>query len=288
MKRITALITVTVLLCCSLTAVTANGKTFSQKLSELRDYSYELMDYYDHYEEGMRSWPYYSNPTYNEVKTLCDRIKSHKYETEEEVDSDLAVIAEMNRTATVGSFELNEVIKVLETESNTAGYYDDDIWAETQRVLREAQSAAQGTDYEAVHIAYINACNHINRIALYNTVYGDVNRDGKLTISDITYLQKVIAHINPHLNISQLTAVYDGTYSTSDALSPNIQKVTELQKILARLQGVPEGFSRNVEKIVSRGGANQYEPYPDDRRIDPGDFMANGILYHYLCSFCEC
>lgn len=247
-----------------------------------------MLYYYEHWEEGTRSFPYYSNPTFDEVREFYDYTEKHQYNTVDEINQDLLKAAKMNRSATVAKHELRDIIRVFEKEQDNIGYYDNNLVLENRFVYEKALNAYSGDNDEEVHVAYITACNHLNQLALYNTVYGDINHDGSFNIADVTELQKVIAHMRPQLNFSQLTVIYDGTYSTADALCPNINKVTSLQKVLAQLQDIPKGYKNNIDTIIKSGGKSQYEPYPDDRRIFSDDYMANGILYHYICSFTEC
>lgn len=53
---------------------------------------------------------------------------------------------------------------------------------------------------------YVKMRNAFNDLCRYNTVYGDGNGDGKLTIADVTLGQKYLANIEK-LNSSQLVAL---------------------------------------------------------------------------------
>lgn len=172
-------------------------------------------------------------------------------------------------------------------EKNYDNYYDEKIWAEFTAVYDEAKSAYESKDEEAIHIAYIKSRNMMNKLCLYNTTYGDVNHDGAFTIEDVTYIQKVVAHINPNLNISQLFVMNDYINNSvaepiTKYLKPNILVVTDIQKYLLNTSEGTDSFNKSVSKLINIGGENQFELYPDDRTIDPVDFQANYIFMQFL------
>lgn len=83
----------------------------------------------------------------------------------------------------------------------------------------------------------------LNKLCLYNQLPGDVNNDGKLSIDDVTLMQKNLAGLtqfNSSLNyIAGLTKI------------SNIDIITAWQKDIANLSSKSATINEEVDKLVN-------------------------------------
>lgn len=124
----------------------------------------------------------------------------------EELEQAIVDFEAVKNSMTLDPIELKFMISVFEKETNINNYYDETTQNNFQELLTEGKKAYDSGDEEIMYQTYVKMRNAFNDLCRYNTVYGNGNGDGKLTIADVTLGQKYIANIEK-LNSSQLVAL---------------------------------------------------------------------------------
>jgi hypothetical protein len=120
-------------------------------------------------------------------------------------------------------------------EHNNNGWYDESDWNDFVEKREALRVSFKTEDYAVISDAFC-ALNDsfINMTSKYSLLF-DVDKDGKVTIMDATYVQKALAGLTDNLNGAQrlLLSEKNGAYSYGYTVS--IEDVTKIQKYLAEL-----------------------------------------------------
>ncbi len=112
---------------------------------------------------------------------------------------------------------LRALIEFCFEEKNDTGYYSEELWNEFTQKLSNAQAVYDNEeiveDYRVTE-AYFELLHSHFKLCSSNTMFGDVDNDGKISIVDATHLQRALAEIE-FLNSSQkLISKFDLLYAT--------------------------------------------------------------------------
>lgn len=167
--------------------------------------------------------PSWSSKSKNNLKTTMEYVDSLYYncQTVEEAVKLKEQVDKAVEDMCVSPGELRWMIEYLKKDYESEGYYDKVTTAKIKENYEQAQSAYASGDEKQIHISYISLRNLLNELCLYNQIPGDANNDGKLTIDDVTLMQKNLAGLT-NFNSSQNYLTY---------ITPNnIDIVTSWQK----------------------------------------------------------
>lgn len=264
-SKITAVVLATFMTVCAVVSVSATETNLNREINNLKmsvEGYYTLIVYYD-YEEGPIP-PYFSKSTCDKITNLFNEVKTKSYTSIYEVNADKVALENIQRTATVRSKDLQFIYDLLNAEKNDNNFYDKNTWEEVLRVKAECVTALNGTDEEAIHIAYVNAFNVFNKLCMYCGTMGDVNNDGHVNVLDVTEIQKAVAKITD-FNYAQKyvanTADDNFVFGTDLDLNPRVITATHLQSYLI---GETETQFDSLY-MAQLGQKAVIDPYPTDR-----------------------
>lgn len=130
----------------------------------------------------------------------------------------------------VDKAELEFLYSFCQDKASDENYFSQEFIAQYTAAMEQLKNAAD--NYEQVgqaqaEEAYWNMFETYNDACLYNSIAGDVDGDGKKSISDVTLMQKFTARIET-MNCSQMYML--GAFSAEEI---DISKSTNLQMALA-------------------------------------------------------
>lgn len=246
LKTILALMLAIVIMCFSVTPAFATNTEKEDKVNvyKLLD---ELADYYSEYPDTFRlkleqapgSIPldcYLDSAS--ELIKVCDEFNAFYKEV---IEGRVPTVAEINsfyprldaaaKKVILYRRELKYLIDHCSFETNDNAYYPHDLWKHFQDCLEKAVDVYEkGTEGIEVSQAYWNLKFAYNELCVINTISGDVDNSGCLTIFDVTLVQKHLAKMC-NFNSSQLTVL-----DKSSKTDISIEDATKLQRVLAKLE----------------------------------------------------
>ncbi len=246
LKLILSLMLAVVILCLSVSTAfavdTQDDSYIYEKIGELHDLCMMSVNVYgasakdDNYSHKP-GVVYLSISNLNEINEALDEATDIIYRygypmvfenyngvTQEEIQLAYDNLEDAMNRATVDKSEVEVLIDFCLREKND-GYYPDEVWAEFENSISYAQEVlsdedAKGEDYNR---AYFLMMYNYNKLCVVNQQYGDIDFDGKVTVADVTKLQRIIAQID------------DTNSSILQICKTDITYATEIQRYLASL-----------------------------------------------------
>ncbi len=171
---------------------------------------------------------------------------------------------------TIDRIELEKLVSLCEKECNDDGYYDVQLWNDFQKEIAQSKEvlADESITDTRVNSAFYGLMYKLNLICTYNAVSYDVNNDGKMTITDATYIQRYLVGLEK-MNFSQLTVV--GRNKLSDI---KITIATFMQRCLAEFSSI-ENVTTAESLIYNLEKSN-----PQSSEFELSSFMYNRIYYY--------
>lgn len=162
------------------------------------------------------------------------------YTTIEQCDEAISLLKEKEANLCVDRSELKFMLDYLYADYCSVGYYDEALSAEIKEVYENAQNAYNNGSDKDINTAYILMRNELNRLCATAKTPGDLNKDGKCDVSDITLMQKYFAKIID-LNTSQ-------RFAANIDVRNNISTVTYYQKCIVGLNELTDYWIKKFEK----------------------------------------
>ncbi len=183
--------------------------------------------------------PYHTDTSINNLKSAINKARTEEdsYTTIEQVDEAINLLNECEANLCIDKTELKFMLDYMYDDYYSVGYYDDALYAELKEVYENAQNAYSNGSDRDVNNAYIKMRNEFNRLCATVKFAGDLNKDGKCDVADITMMQKYLAKLT-RLNTAQRFA------AGIDDSNRKIDNVTEFQKYIVGL----------TESCTGRGG----------------------------------
>lgn len=117
---------------------------------------------------------------------------------------------------------LQELCDITGKEENYKNYYEESLWTPFQTALHEAEAVLLAPDDDTVTDAYFALRTRFNDLCKCNRTPGDLDRDGKVSVQDVLYLQKYLAKLVPinssQIFVSDFTMNYLGDITTENVL----------------------------------------------------------------------
>lgn len=227
MKKLTSLL-LTVIMLFSVFSITAYASTdnIADLKEQLTSYTNEMeLTYIDYFMLTPPCLPQYSAESSKRMEDAIKKIRSEidSYTTEEQINDATALLDSCKAQMYVQAKELKFMLDLMEADYNDTSYYDAETSAEIKSVYEAAKAAYESNVEKDIHISYLKMRDELNKLCLAVKVVGDVNNDGKLSIRDITIMQKYLAG-SATLTSAQRFA------SGFDPLHNSITQITEFQK----------------------------------------------------------
>ncbi len=249
MKRIVSIVLVALMLFSVATMTAFASELAKEKFDELEKKIYLIAEELNMYVEGSYDpidaggFLQYTNETSSNLNSVLNEasafIVKNRYDVNdniiepiEEMDEYMAAIDKAYGELVLVKEDLEFLVEFCQSEKND-DYYSDDVWNNFTLNLENAQAIL--TDESIVDTRVTDAFWELfeshNKLCLYNDVMGDVDKDGKVSIVDATYIQRYKAELT-ELNSSQKIVgwIKYNYYGDMD-----ITSATEIQRYLAEL-----------------------------------------------------
>ena len=229
MKKLTSLL-LTVIMLFSVFSITAYASTdnIADLKEQLTSYTNEMEFIFVYNFMLTPPWvPQYSSESYKRMEDAIKKIRSEidSYTTEEQINDATALLDSCKAQMYVQAKELKFMLDLMEADYNDTSYYDAETSAEIKSVYEAAKAAYESNVEKDIHISYLKMRDELNKLCLAVKVVGDVNNDGKLSIRDITIMQKYLAGSATLTSAQRFASGFDVEHN-------NINQVTEFQKYL--------------------------------------------------------
>ncbi len=159
---------------------------------------------------------------------------------------------------------LRSLINFCTEEKNGNGYYSEELWNEFVEKLNNAQSVYDDEviveEYRITESFFELLHSHL-MLCSSNTMFGDIDNDGKISVLDATQLQRALAKLG-ELNSSQKLIS-----------ESNILYATEIQRYLAKLV-----YSLEIENSI----LDDYVEYTMYSNIHAPNFRFESWKYNYF------
>lgn len=130
----------------------------------------------------------------------------------------------------IHKYVLLQLINYCEEIKDENGYYDILLWSDFQSELLNAKEVYEDkaiVDFRCTE-AFFNLLYSYNKLCTSNTVAGDVNNDGVVSIHDATLMQKILCGMKTATGSQTLVGgIYPDFF--------DINSVTSIQKYLAKI-----------------------------------------------------
>ncbi|MDO4749062.1 MAG: dockerin type I repeat-containing protein [Eubacteriales bacterium] len=127
--------------------------------------------------------------------------------------------------------ELKYLIDFCSLEDNTNSYYSEDVWIPFEASLAKAfEVYDKGVEGIEVSYAYWDLKFALNKLCASNSIPGDVDNNGRLSVFDATLVQQNVAKMCT-FNASQLTVL--NVYFNEEV---SILDATKLQRAVAKTE----------------------------------------------------
>lgn len=178
----------------------------------------KAQDFYEYYYLYMKELPVtvplYSDESEKRVLEIYNEIKNNidSYTNDEcQIMSDK--IDEVESKMTIHKDELKWLLDYVQRDLNSENYYDDETMELLQETYNESMEVYENGNEEEIHCAYIDMRNVFTKLCASNQVAGDVNKDGHLSVNDISYMQMYGAKLqdfnSSQFFISQMNSHHD-------------------------------------------------------------------------------
>lgn len=266
MKKLVSVLLVLILICSSaVTVFAADSQSFSQQYYAFKNFVDDCEEYYIYYYRIVPNpFVIWSSDSTQRMQEAIDYARERTITTVEELEVAYADMNSVIETMCVSKRNLEFMIYLFEKETNINNYYDEETWNNFQLVLEKGKQAYESVDEEFIHSTYIEMRNTYNNLCIYNTVKGDLNGDGVLSVLDATLAQKYLADL-VEFNSSQrlLMRMKNGV---------TVNSVTTMQKVLVGSEA--EVTCINLDDLVEYEGID-----PNTRRFTYIDETINEIYY---------
>lgn len=218
---------------CKFVAIDAvTPEELQKQVEEFRAEAEEVDNYFNPENDETAPHPRYTQATKNASAALIDSLAGKTYQTIFELAVDRAKLHFLINYSMVDKSELAKIIRIWNAETNDDNYYDEDTWKELKIYRSRLQIAYDETttEEEIIHDDFIGGINKLNKWCAYTKVYGDLDHNGKLTIGDVTVLQRALAENGAPLHIPQIAALNAGNGTPSKI---SIKDATAMQRVLA-------------------------------------------------------
>lgn len=233
MKKFISILLAILMVCITMvTAFAADDDSHEELITE--NYIQSSIKYYREYfiyymgMMGYNPLPKWSESSSQNMQTVFGFVEEKLNENNISQD-ELNSLNDMVETAVdcmcIDSSELKWMLDYMEKDYNSTDYYDEATTAELKKIYEQALSAYNSGDENQIHISYVEMRNELNKLCLYNTIPGDIDRNGKLDIDDVTLMQKDLACITD-FNSSQ-------NFISDYFLNSDINRVTRWQMVLS-------------------------------------------------------
>lgn len=229
MKKLTSLL-LTVIMLFSVFSITAYASTdnIADLKEQLTSYTNEMEFIFVYNFMLTPPWvPQYSAESYKRMEDAIKKIRSEidSYTTEEQINDATALLDSCKAQMYVQAKELKFMLDLMEADYNDTSYYDAETSAEIKSVYEAAKAAYESNVEKDIHLSYLKMRDELNKLCLAVKVVGDVNNDGKLSIRDITIMQKYLAGSATLTSAQRFASGFDVEHNS-------INQVTEFQKYL--------------------------------------------------------
>ena len=232
-KIISIILSVTLVLFSIVPAFAAVEDDFAVKYQEFLYDVTECEDYYIYYGYDTPTiYPSWSSASTERMKDAISYARERTITNNAELEIAYADLEEVATMMCVDKSSLEFMIYLFEQETNVNNYYDDDTWNDFRLLLEKGEQAFESNDEKLIHKTYIEMRNSYNNLCIYNTVKGDFNGDGRLSIADVTYAQKYLADLVEFNSSQEMLSKIKLSYTSG----LNIESVTKMQKYIIGLE----------------------------------------------------
>lgn len=255
-KILSVLLAVLIMGISTVTAFAEDNNTEStneENYSSLEEAKEDVLDCAFKYEEYFLKYsflfspdiPLWSEQSSNNLEDTLDYVNNAVYDFDT-IDEVVGLKNLLNHAESEMCVELGELkwmLDYMKKDYESVGYYDEDTTSEIKTIYELAQSDYLSGDEKLIHKSYVSLRNLLNELCLYNQIPGDVNKDGKLTIDDVTLIQKNLADLT-QFNSSQ-------NYIAGITKVSNIDMVTTWQKDIISLSSKSANINQEIDKLVN-------------------------------------
>lgn len=164
--------------------------------------------------------PIWSDASMDLMKAVTDQISDemYKYKTAEDFEAANKLLDETIEKMYIGKWELDYLLKYIKRDVNSTGYYDEATMQQLKEAYSTAQTAFESGTEEEIHYSYVAMRNQLNKLCIYNRVWGDVTGNGVFDIADVTLMQKVLCGLY-EFNSSQAFVSRFNKYARIDTVT---------------------------------------------------------------------
>ncbi len=168
--------------------------------------------------------------------------------TQEEIQLAYDNLEKAMNKATVDKSEIEVLIGFCLREKND-NYYPNEVWAEFENSISYAKEVLRDEDAkgEDCNRAYFLMMYNYNKLCVVNQQYGDVDFDGKVTVADVTKLQRIIAKLD------------DANSSILQICKTDVTYATEIQRYMASLSDNIDVFPARFEYMNDNIECSNYD-----------------------------
>lgn len=235
------------MLLCVVLVISTIIPTFATETPDIDTLMFQLIEYKDEcklrLQEGITGLTelVYTDESKEILRAKIKEVE--QYQKAYYADQDSVTLEQMQAytdelTAAVDSLvlektELEFLLLFVGEESNDNGYYSEKLWNDfTQKYAQaEAVYADETINDTRVTEAFWNLYMSFNNLCLSNMTPGDIDGDGKVTILDVTLLQKELVQMYT-MNSSQ---IFVADVSDNNEIFPDINDATIIQKYTVKM-----------------------------------------------------
>lgn len=199
---------------------------------------------------------------YEYLRTPIDEI------TLEEAQINYSMLCNAVDSVRMGEKELNFLVSICEKWlNNDNNYYSNEFWDaytaqldRTKEVIANYETAAPADTQNA----YWDLYEKFNEACVYNSVAGDMDGDGKVTIEDAMVVQSYLAGVYD-FNASQIYAKNNIAYKEDSS----VRHVTKIQMAVAGQETLEKSYPfTKIEEYLS-----------EEKSVYDLDYKINDIIY---------
>lgn len=237
MKKILSVILVTAMLISSMSCLTAFATSNDDVRQELTSLYWQQ---YGKFIETGTFYPYTDDSISNVVQ-VCDEVEPLLYDynatTQQLQTAYDSLKGAVDNLCILDSYAEDTYLLAI-NEENVDNWYTEDEWSAFEQALNNLKTALDSKDDSQITVSFHSLLKAYNEMTCNYTIVGDIDKNGSVTVSDVTLLQKYLANkVNLCGAQKILASVNDYNYENL-----SIKSVTAMQKYILGKATINDGF----------------------------------------------